>query len=438
MLDDLTRSSEVLVGMIESSKAQSEIIIDKISGIFSIINKRGTLKRANWNLAKLLNVEFEYLINYSLADLFSPEQWHEFLLKMDNLENQIKQNPKKKDIELSFNLSFNHEIGKSYNWVISAFNYPRSDEERLYVVNGTYIGELLTIQKELEVLNKGLEQTVDERTRDLKETHDRLIRVAHSAGMAEIAANILHKVGNTLVSIQLPSYKVKKCFPEKQLKSFKKLLDLINQDPKTEYLGKLSLFNDFFTEEKAKLNDAVDKIEKNLHVMQGILKDQEDYTRVEALIETIDLRSLLNITTEMLEKIQDINGINFERKFDEPIIMKAERNKLLNIFMNLLKNSVEAIHDKSEKYIRITAKLDEANKNVSIFVEDNGPSIPKEDHYKAFNFGYSTKKGHDGMGMHTVGLLIEEMNGKISLEDSDLGGLKVILVIPQDLEEKTK
>lgn len=431
MLDDLTRSSEVLVGMIENSKAQSEVIIDKIAGIFSIINKRGSLKRANWNLAKLLNVEFEYLINYSLADIFAAKQWQEFLSKIEELEVKAAESPLRKNIEINFNLSFNDDIAKSYNWVISRFNYPRSDEEKLYVINGTYIGELLIMHQELEVLNKSLEQKVEERTQDLKETHDRLVRVAHSAGMAEIAANILHKVGNTLVSIQLPSYKVKKCFPEKQFKSFKKIIDLIQEDPKPEYTSKLNLFYEFFNEEKVKQNDACDKIEKNLHVMQGILKEQEDFTRVEALIETIDLRNLLNMTTEMLEKIQDINGIKFEKNLDDSLIVRAERNKLLNIFMNLFKNAVEATQGQEERSVRIVAKFDDAKSNVNIFVEDNGPGIVKEDYYKAFNFGFTTKKGHDGMGMHTVGLLIEEMNGKIALDVSDMGGLKVMLTIPQ-------
>ncbi|HEX8437664.1 HAMP domain-containing protein, partial [Archangium sp.] len=56
-------------------------------------------------------------------------------------------------------------------------------------------------EEELRQANEGLEQRVEERTRELKDVHMQLVKTARQAGMAEIATNVLHNVGNVLNSV---------------------------------------------------------------------------------------------------------------------------------------------------------------------------------------------------------------------------------------------
>ncbi|HEX8437665.1 HAMP domain-containing protein, partial [Archangium sp.] len=56
-------------------------------------------------------------------------------------------------------------------------------------------------EEALRQANEGLEQRVEERTRELKDIHGQLVKTARQAGMAEIATNVLHNVGNVLNSV---------------------------------------------------------------------------------------------------------------------------------------------------------------------------------------------------------------------------------------------
>ncbi|MFY0579182.1 HAMP domain-containing protein [Cystobacter fuscus] len=60
-------------------------------------------------------------------------------------------------------------------------------------------------EEQLRQANDGLEQRVEERTRELKAVHGQLVQTARQAGMAEIATNVLHNVGNVLNSVYTSS-----------------------------------------------------------------------------------------------------------------------------------------------------------------------------------------------------------------------------------------
>ncbi|WP_308809804.1 HAMP domain-containing protein [Archangium lansingense] len=63
------------------------------------------------------------------------------------------------------------------------------------------VREVRQREEALRQSNEGLEQRVDERTRELKDVHQQLMHTARQAGMAEIATNVLHNVGNVLNSV---------------------------------------------------------------------------------------------------------------------------------------------------------------------------------------------------------------------------------------------
>ena len=50
-----------IVRFLEEAKAQSEIILDRLPGLFAIIDANGVVYRGNRKLAEYLNVEFEFL-----------------------------------------------------------------------------------------------------------------------------------------------------------------------------------------------------------------------------------------------------------------------------------------------------------------------------------------------------------------------------------------
>ena len=67
--------------------------------------------------------------------------------------------------------------------------------------SGSWRNKVQQREEALRHANEGLEQRVEERTRELKDVHRQLVQAARRAGMAEIATNVLHNVGNVLNSV---------------------------------------------------------------------------------------------------------------------------------------------------------------------------------------------------------------------------------------------
>src|SRR6185503_10358732 len=76
-----------------------------------------------------------------------------------------------------------------------------ASQAAISVENARLYAEVRRAETALRQSNDELEQRVEERTRELKQAQAHLVETARAVGMADIASNILHEVGNTLLSI---------------------------------------------------------------------------------------------------------------------------------------------------------------------------------------------------------------------------------------------
>ena len=103
---------------------------------------------------------------------------------------------------------------------------------------------------------------------------------------------------------------------------------------------------------------------------------------------------------------------------------KGERVKLSQIFQNLINNSVKFI-DKPEGLIKIGLQgHKELNDNyLTIYIEDNGPGIPKEYHDKVFGLFQRLQKDSEGtgIGLSIVHKIMKTHGGKVWIESGHPG-----------------
>lgn len=115
---------------------------------------------------------------------------------------------------------------------------------------------------------------------------------------------------------------------------------------------------------------------------------------------------------------------------DEPKQFYARPMALARAFGNILENAARY----AKKTIRITEH--DTNDNVEIIIEDDGPGIPddkKRDAMRPFvrlDESRSDKTGGTGLGLSIAQTAIENHGGQIFLGNSDLGGLRVRVVLP--------
>jgi signal transduction histidine kinase len=99
---------------------------------------------------------------------------------------------------------------------------------------------------------------------------------------------------------------------------------------------------------------------------------------------------------------------------DGPVVVRADRDQLIRIFNNLIKNAIQAIPDHREGRIEIILRVDENNATAS--VRDNGSGMTPEVRERIFVPRFSTKSSGMGLGLAMVKGMVEGMGGTISLE----------------------
>ncbi len=142
--------------------------------------------------------------------------------------------------------------------------------------------------------------------------------------------------------------------------------------------------------------------------------------------QKIDLREIIESIID-LYKEENIS-IQFDNKCSEPINVLADKDQINRVFSNLIKNAIQAIPD--EKKGKITISTYKENKQYKIEVTDNGNGIPAEQQNMIFTPNFTTKTNGMGLGLAMVKNIVENSNGSISFETSELEGTTFIIELP--------
>jgi C4-dicarboxylate-specific signal transduction histidine kinase len=110
----------------------------------------------------------------------------------------------------------------------------------------------------------------------------------------------------------------------------------------------------------------------------------------------------------------------------------VERQKALQILVNLIRNAKEAINEsgRPDKRVALGVRVS-AEGRVQIYVTDNGVGIAPENLTHIFAFGFTTKKGGHGFGLHSSANTAKEMGGSLEARSDGVGkGATFVLELP--------
>jgi HD-like signal output (HDOD) protein/nitrogen-specific signal transduction histidine kinase len=129
------------------------------------------------------------------------------------------------------------------------------------------------------------------------------------------------------------------------------------------------------------------------------------------------LRDMVRISRESLKQRA---GIDLELNLDEKVpLISSDSNRLKQVFINLMKNAVEAMTDGGTVGFE-TRYRDGEPPSIEVLVSDQGIGIPKEVQATLFE-PYTSSKGHEGLGLAIVYSAVNEMGGRLSYETGDKG-----------------
>lgn len=272
---------------------------------------------------------------------------------------------------------------------------------------------------------------------------------ARKAGMAEVATNVLHNIGNVLNSINVSSNVLAENINTSKLSyltDLKRMLAennndieyLIKHDPRSKHLASLLIsLADYWEGEKLILNNETTILTKNVEHIKNIISTQQDMSRTETLLLPVSLKQILNEAI-LITGIDDPKyQIKMYKHFDKDVNLIIDKVKLLQILINLIQNAKDALllHHADLKTISFTIK--DEKEFCRIEIRDNGVGIPTNHLTKIFAYGFTTKESGHGFGLHSAAVSAIEMGGSLIAESDGKGlGATFILKLPNTLKRK--
>ncbi len=306
-------------------------------------------------------------------------------------------------------------------------------------------------EEELRHANEGLEQRVDERTRELKEVHAQLVKTARQAGMAEVATNVLHNVGNVLNSVYTSAQVAKERVTDMRLEHVSRVANMLQarQGDLTTFLSQdergrhvmpfLDKLGQNLVEERKEILTLLTDVGRYTEHIGDIVKVQQNYARQPRLQEPVCLTDLMEDALRINSAGLVRHQVKVQRNLARIGHVLTDKHKVLMILVNLVSNAKYAMDGvtPSERLLTVTLEPP-ANGQVRIVVHDNGMGIAPELLTRIFQYGFTTREEGHGFGLHSSALAAQELGGLLAVHSEGPGkGATFTLELPYHPVQET-
>jgi len=303
--------------------------------------------------------------------------------------------------------------------------------------------ELQHAQGALIGVNEHLEQRVRERTLELQQAQSEVLATARRAGMAEVATNVLHNVGNILNSVNVSASLISSTLRRSRTQGLGRAVAMMDARA-----GDLALF--LTADEKGRLlprylrglagsleQERQTMTEELGHLIRGIdhIKDvvatQQTYAGAVGVVESVHICELAEDALRMDGESLARHGFTVVREFGEVPVAPLDRGRVLQILVNLIRNARNAMEGEASGANRITLRIEAQDERLLVSVKDQGVGIPEENLARIFSHGFTTRATGHGFGLHSCARAAQQMGGKLRAHSEGPGrGATFTLELP--------
>jgi two-component system nitrogen regulation sensor histidine kinase NtrY len=254
----------------------------------------------------------------------------------------------------------------------------------------------LETDEEFKQLNKNFNLMIER----LKEQQDKLLTTERYEAWETVARKLAHEIKNPLTPIQLS-------------------IDSLRE----KYKHKL-------TEDSQEFEKYLETINRQIKDIEKLVNEFSNFARMpRPILKKINIVELINKTLDFV-KMTSNNSIHLIKK-NKIVFINGDEDQLNRVFINLIKNSEEAILEMVEKDPNFKGNIDiDINSNndyIIIVLTDNGPGITNAK--KAMTPYYTTKKTGTGLGLPIVTKIINEHSGFLSIKNKSEGTGTIIQIL---------
>ena len=296
-------------------------------------------------------------------------------------------------LSISIAIRFSSRFFLSINNLISASN--RIGEGKL----NSKVPEIKT-DKELEKLNKNFNLMIDR----LKAQQNKLLTNERHEAWEHVARKIAHEIKNPLTPIQL--------IIDSLRNKYSKLLDKENQ---------------------SNFDENIKTINKQVKLIEKLVNEFSDFARMpKPIFKKTNVKKIISDSINLMKTNNDDIKINLT--CSENLFINSDKEQMSRTFINLIKNSIESINEKSQKnpdFIKkINIEIDEINDYIHLYIIDNGIGFNVTNLTNLAKPYYTTKKNGSGLGLSIVVKIINDHNGTIDFLNHK-NGAKIKIVLPK-------
>jgi len=340
----------------------------------------------------------------------------------------------------------NDELGILYDAFNRMLEQIETSKQELQEAHGKLEARVEKRTQELSEANHELSKEVVERRRaeqELERVHGELVAAARRAGMAEIATGVLHNVGNVLNSVNVSAEILANRLRLSKRGDLSRIvlmleehaLDLgefLTKDVRGKQIPKfLKVLAEHLHNEEESMVEESHSLTRNVGHIKTIVSTQQSYAGISGVVEPIEVDALLDDAMRLESASFERHHIRVVRKYADLPTVLLDKQRLLQIVVNLVKNAKESLGEQPEQERVLTIETKADKDRLIIEVSDTGVGIKESDMTRIFSHGFTTKaKGH-GFGLHRCANAATEIDGSLTVRsDGPLKGATFTLNLP--------
>ncbi len=233
---------------------------------------------------------------------------------------------------------------------------------------------------------------------ELAKSADLLAKSERESAWREMAKQVAHEIKNPLTPMKLSIQHLKR------------------------------IWDDGAPDMDEKMERLTQTIIEQIDTLSTIATEFSNFAKMpKANLEKINVRQILFNSIALFQDSENVQ-IDFKNETTENALVMADKEQLLRVFNNLIKNAIQAIPE--ERNGKIEIKLQQENQFYIITIKDNGIGISDDVLDKIFVPNFTTKTGGMGLGLAMVKSIIESSKGKIGFETKSGEGTVFYVSLP--------
>lgn len=401
------------------SETRLRTLIENSSDVIAVTAIDGRLLYVSSSVSKIAGYTTEELIGRKFSDLVHPDdqalaaaQFGELIRQPPGSVQRVERRYRRKD----------------GSWI-------EAENIAVNLLHLPAVGGIVTTMRD-----------ISERRRaeaELEQTHRQLLEASRLGGMAEVATNVLHNVGNVLNSVNVSASLVIESIKTSRADGLAKVVTMLREhqddlavylsdDPKGRhvpaFLGEVS--ESWLAQQRTVIKE-LESLRANIDHIKEIVAMQQNYAKAAGTAEIVDVAALIEDSLRMNADSLTRHRVSIVRDFADLPPISVEKHRLLQILVNLVRNAKHACTEHGQTGKCITVRAERVDGRLRITVSDNGIGIAPENLTRIFAHGFTTRKDGHGFGLHSGALAAVELGGSLSVHSDGHGhGATFILDLP--------